>query len=396
MDSTGGMMENQKIHAYQEYVQRRLDLLTPILKQYAMGDFTEKIPVPDEEDEFTELMVSINLMGEDFQKILKDLEDQQALLDAIANTSPAMIYVYDLEKQRDIFMNSGLEILLGYSTQEVEKMGSEWFAALIHPEDIPPALEFRKKVENALTDQVFELQCRMKHKDGSWHTFHGNERPFRRNPDGSVLQKIGIALDISEEVAAADALLESEERFRLAIDASKLGVFDFDLLTGQVNISDEWLAMLDYEPNAFELNFDLWVKMLHPNDVENTLQVYEDYITKKIPKYEVEFRMQKKDGSYLWILAAGRVIERDDEGNPTRMLGTHMNIDERKKREETFANYTRQLEEANQRMRTFNRLAVGRENKMIELKQEVNALSEELGRRLPYRLDFISDKGAGK
>ena len=389
-------MENQKMHAYQEYVQRRLDLLTPILKQYAMGDFTEKIPVPDEQDEFTELMVSINLMGEDFQKILKDLEDQQALLDAITNTSPAMIYVYDLEKQRDIFMNSGLEILLGYSTQEVEEMGSEWFVTLIHPEDLAPALEFRKKVENALTDQVFELQCRMKHKDGSWHTFHGNERPFRRNPDGSVLQKIGIALDISEEIAAANALLESEDRLRLAIDASKLGVFDFDLLTGEVNISDEWLAMLDYEPNAFRLNFESWVKMLHPNDVENTLQVYQDYVTGKIPAYQVEFRMQKKDGTYRWILATGRVLSRDAEGNPTRMLGTHMNIDERKKREETFANYTRQLEEANQRMRTFNRLAVGRENKMIELKQEVNALSEELGRKPPYRLDFINEGGTGK
>ena len=389
-------MEKNMMHEYQEYVQRRLSLLTPILTQYAMGDFSEKVPIPEEEDEFTALMVSINLMGEDFQEMLNDLEEKQALLDAIANTSPAMIYVYDLVQQCDIFKNSGLETLLGYSVEEVDAMGNDWFVTLIHPDDLPAALEFRKKVEDSSGDESLEFQCRMKHKDGSWRTFHGNERPFQRNSEGRLIQKIGIALDVSKEIEAANALLESEDRLRLAIDASKLGVFDFDLLTGEVNISDEWLAMLDYEPNAFRLNFESWVKMLHPNDVENTLQVYQDYVTGKIPDYQVEFRMQKKDGTYRWILATGRVLSRDAEGNPTRMLGTHMNIDERKKREETFANYTHQLEEANQRMRTFNRLAVGRENKMIELKQEVNALSEELGRKPPYRLDFINDGGTGK
>ena len=298
-----------------------------------------------------------------------------------------------METQGIIYINPGIQTLLGYSPDAIMVMGDELIRHLIHPEDLPGLIKFQEKVYHAADLDVLETRYRMKHNNGEWKTFQSIERPFLRDEEGNLKQKIGIALDITGEVDAINALKESEERLRLSIEASKLGVFDFDLVKGIVKVSDEWMMMLDYTPGEFSLTFDSWTKMLHPDDLAATMKAYQQYVTGEIPHYLVEFRMRTKSGGYRWIEATGKILERDAQGEPLRMLGTHRNIEVVKQREQELAQYTSQLEQNNQQLTAFNRIAVGRENKMIELKQQVNALSIQLGKTPPYDLSFLESKG---
>ena len=94
--------------------------------------------------------------------------------------------------------------------------------------------------------------------------------------------------------------------------------------------------MLGYDPAEFHETNAAWIERLHPEDHDPVAAVYRDYIAGKLPEYRVEFRQRTKSGEWKWILSLGRVVERDAQGQPLRMLGTHTDITARKRMEETL------------------------------------------------------------
>jgi diguanylate cyclase (GGDEF)-like protein/PAS domain S-box-containing protein len=126
-------------------------------------------------------------------------------------------------------------------------------------------------------------------------------------------------------------LQESEQRLRLALEASYQGIYDFNIETGAIIISDEYARMLEYEPDEYQITFGSWVTQLHPDDREQTLMAYNEYISGHREVYSQEFRMRTRSGDWKWIYSTGKVVERDKKGHPLRMLGIHKDISERKK-----------------------------------------------------------------
>src|SRR5262245_15732384 len=125
----------------------------------------------------------------------------------------------------------------------------------------------------------------------------------------------------------------SEERMRLAVRASNTGLWDWDIQTGDVYFSPEWKAQLGFADHEIENRFKEWEERLHPDDWERTLSTVKAYLEKPWPNYEVEFRMRHRDGTYRWILARGTLVT-DEKGKAQRMLGSHLDITERKQTEE--------------------------------------------------------------
>lgn len=126
-----------------------------------------------------------------------------------------------------------------------------------------------------------------------------------------------------------DQLLESEERFRMAQEATSDGLWDWNLKTGAVYWSPRSYTMLGYEPDEFPVTWEMWRSLINTDDllrcepeVQKSLQSGETFA--------IEFRYKRKDGAWQWILGRGRISERDEEGNPLRMVGTHVDISERK------------------------------------------------------------------
>jgi PAS domain S-box-containing protein len=129
--------------------------------------------------------------------------------------------------------------------------------------------------------------------------------------------------------ARARALSLSEERFRLAMDATSDGLWDRNCTTGEVYYSPAYARMLGYEPHEFPHGHEAWAGLIFPDDRHRVLATEQECIDGIRPGYEMEYRMQAQDGSWTWVLDRAKVISRDDRGRALRIIGTHVDITER-------------------------------------------------------------------
>ncbi len=143
-------------------------------------------------------------------------------------------------------------------------------------------------------------------------------------------------------------LATSEKRWKYALEGAGDGVWDWNTKTGECFYSKNYKAMLGYSTDDVVNNIDEWSRRLHFEDKDRVLQIMDDYLMGKINEYQAEFRMRNKSGNYLWILARGKIVDRNENGEPIRVIGTHSDISQRRLNEEqkraTESKYHRLLE----------------------------------------------------
>lgn len=146
-------------------------------------------------------------------------------------------------------------------------------------------------------------------------------------------------------------LQRSEERYELALHASQAGLWDWNIKTGEMYTSPDHWELLDYRADADQA--DDQKRFIHPDDRERVLTVLNEHLTGKTPEYRIEYRVSEKDGGWNWFLDRGRVVERDENGMPVRMTGTHQNITLQKRQDQALGLVERQLHEAVDYERNF-------------------------------------------
>lgn len=162
--------------------------------------------------------------------------------------------------------------------------------------------------------------------------------------DGVVKYVVTTVRNVTPRVNAEQALRESEKRLQLAFDAANDGLWDFNPKTKEIfYFSPRWFQMLGYEPDEFPQTYETWSQLLHPEERVTVENLVWDFINNKKDAFTVEFRMRNKDGHYQWILSRGDVVEFDETGFPTRMVGTHVDITENKKILNLLSNKEQQL-----------------------------------------------------
>lgn len=179
-----------------------------------------------------------------------------------------------------------------------------------------------------------------------------------------------------------------EERVELALKGADLGLWDWNVQTGEVYYDERFIRMLGYTPEEFAPRLSTWENLLHPEDAPRVQAALKAHLAGQTDIYETEHRLRGKSGQWVWVLDCGRVLEKDEQGRPLRAVGTHLDITARKEAEAELSRRMEQLKHANEDLRRFNEAAVNRELRMIELKREINHLHESTGRPPPYKLDF--------
>jgi len=152
---------------------------------------------------------------------------------------------------------------------------------------------------------------------------------------GLVISVLAIRKQIVERTRAEVAARTSEERFELAMRGATDGLWDWNLQTGKVYYSPRWAYMLGYRSEDLEPTIEAFRSLLHPDDRERLLKIESDYVSGRSDRYQAEFRMLGREGFYINILSRAFLV-RDAEGVPARVVGTHVDITERKFAEEAL------------------------------------------------------------
>jgi diguanylate cyclase (GGDEF)-like protein/hemerythrin-like metal-binding protein/PAS domain S-box-containing protein len=139
-----------------------------------------------------------------------------------------------------------------------------------------------------------------------------------------------LAWDSAEIKRTSEALRESEERWKFALEGSGECVWDWNVQKGELSFSRHGKEMLGYAEDKIVNHFDEWKKLVHPDDLARVLATIQAYFRNEMPEYSVEHRFLCKDGSWKWILSRGMIVKRLSDGRPLRMVGTHADITERK------------------------------------------------------------------
>jgi PAS domain S-box-containing protein len=166
-----------------------------------------------------------------------------------------------------------------------------------------------------------------------------------QSPDGHECRL--VLNDITSARATQDALQSSEERLRLAMEASTVGLWDWDVDSNLCYFSATYFQMLGYAPDGFASTRDVWVSMIHPDDRPDVIATYQQCIDNRQPDFRLEYRMKAKDGSWKWLLGRGKAGRRDSHGMAQRMIGTVVDITADRKCETELLAAKAQAEQAN-------------------------------------------------
>ena len=148
---------------------------------------------------------------------------------------------------------------------------------------------------------------------------------------GKVESIAVFAHDITNHKKTEDALRQSEEKFRLAMEVTNDALWDWNMTTNEVYRNPRHATMLGYESQELTESQEDWEKRIHPNDRQSVLQILDEHLAGKRDSIEIEYRLRTKSGDYIWVLGRGKIVAYNDDGSPARMIGTNIDITDRKK-----------------------------------------------------------------
>ena len=251
------------------------------------------------------------------------------------------------------YVSPACEIITGYSREEFFK-NPDLVNEIVHPEDQKKLCEHRHDHFDPDSPQA-EVNFRIIHKDGTnrwiWHQC----RPLF-TPEGTWCGRRASNRDVTSLHISQKNLKMNEQRLKLALQCGELGLWDWNIETGEFLCNKRWFEMLEYEPWEIEVNLESWKKMLHPDDFSKVTEKVDQHLQGESEYFEAEYRLQTKSKCWVWCLSKGKVIDCDNTGKPLRAVGTHLDITDRKERESKEREFVLQQEKI-QRLKSIDIIA---------------------------------------
>jgi PAS domain S-box-containing protein len=277
-------------------------------------------------DDFDVYQIELKLQHEALRVADKTIRAAQARYVDLYDFAPVGYLTFDrdgLVKEA----NSTAASLLGY---EVSFLIAKPFGALV---TAPYAEAFRLHVGGVFKNggsRVDELE--LKRKDGT--TFYASMASVPvRDANGTIVECRSAVIDVTEHKQMERALVKSEERLKLALEASRQAVWDWNLSAGVVEWSERAKTLFGFEPDA-EVTYDQFLERVQPDDRDRLRGGVLKALEQK-QEYDDEIRVVWPDGTVHWLTAKGRVFY-EENGKPVRMVGVGSDVTERKRMEEAL------------------------------------------------------------
>ncbi len=251
------------------------------------------------------------------------LAQNEGLLRTITETIPDYICVVDREG-KFVYVNR-----LAEGVKEEQVLGSSFLKW------IPPKyhLVAQRSLNQAIeTNSVVEFEVEGYGRPGESFWYHSRISPFLDQKD--VQHLVISSHNITQRKVQEHELLENRERLELALNGADLGLWDWNIETGEVNSNPRRAEMIGYQPGELAPTFEAWKGLVHPDDLPEVLRNLERHLEGKTLTYEAQYRMTTREGEVRWILDRGKVVERGESGEPLRASGTLLDITEKKEFEE--------------------------------------------------------------
>jgi serine/threonine-protein kinase len=275
------------------------------------------------------------------RKAEEALRRQTEILQSILDSMGDGVCVMD-EKGEYLLWNRAAEEVVGLSLQDVSSVKATEQCFYL-PDQITPyapeELALRRAMRGEVVDDVELFIRHSKKPEGAFVSV--SARPLK-DAQGVVFGGVSVFRDITARKHAEEELRKSRERFELAVQGSQDGLWDWNLTTGEVYYSRQYKAMLGYEDHEMPSRGEEWAKMVHPDDQERVRGELRAHFKSREPLSWLEYRIRRKDRSYLWIRSRAFVL-RDATGRVYRMAGSYEDITDLKNAEEALRQTTLEL-----------------------------------------------------
>jgi two-component system cell cycle sensor histidine kinase/response regulator CckA len=151
-----------------------------------------------------------------------------------------------------------------------------------------------------------------------------------KDENGVIWGGVEVIMDITDIRRTQKNLRKSEEQVQLALRSADLGIWDWDLSSGDITYNERMTEMLGYTLDEIGPNSNFWPHLYHPDDLPGINKKLNAHLEGETAIFESEQRLLAKEGTWKWVLSIGKVLERDEKGKPIRMTGIHLDITERK------------------------------------------------------------------
>ena len=240
-------------------------------------------------------------------------------------------------------MNAVAERLTGWSHADVEGRPLEDIFQIHNAKTGAPVESPVQKVLSEGKTVGLANHTVLTARDGTEYQIADSAAPIRTDED-DLLGVVMVFRDVTDEYERREAIKEQRERLEMALIGGGAGMWDWDMQTGDAVYDERWADILGYSLDEVESDNSFFERHTHPDDLERVYDDIDRHARGEIPYLDQEIRMRHKDGSWRWVLDRGRIVERAADGTPLRMVGTHVDITERKERERELRTVRRRFE----------------------------------------------------
>ncbi|WP_405376728.1 chemotaxis protein CheB [Nonlabens sp. Asnod3-A02] len=299
-------------------------------------------PYRNQEDTIQGVVINFinihNLKNAIFEK-----EKLNTFLTYLNKSNPAVLYIYDVINNQNIYSSSSIWNYAGYNEQQIINLGANVLSEIINPEDLPAVIDHHDKIKSLKDEEELQIEYRIVHKDTKQNIWVlSTDKVHERDEEGNVNSIIGVAIITTKLKRMEQKVRDGEQRYRLALESTNSGLWEWmDIKEDKLWWSDVIYDEIGVSKKTYEPSFSSFVQLIEPDQQSDFQEKIQEHIDNEQPFIqEVLFKTKNNGDKWFKINAQ---VQKEVNGK-IKMIGTILNIDSNKVSQKKMENLNIELE----------------------------------------------------